>query len=58
LLLQGCFQRLRRRKVFPLPAVPGQLVIAAASSVQIALIVILVAVIERGVGIARITRAR
>jgi hypothetical protein len=49
---------LRRRKVFPLPAVPGQLVIAAASSVQIALIVILVAVIERGVGIARITRAR
>jgi putative spermidine/putrescine transport system permease protein len=36
----------------------SQLVIAAASSVQIALIVILVAVIERVVGIARITRAR
>ena len=36
----------------------SQLVIAAASSVQIALIVILVAVIERFVGIARITRAR
>ena len=36
----------------------SQLVIAAASSVQIALIVILVAVIERIVGIARITRAR
>ena len=36
----------------------SQLVIAAASSVQIALIVILVAVIERVVGLARITRAR
>ena len=36
----------------------SQLVIAAASTVQIALIVILVAVIERIVGIARITRAR
>ena len=36
----------------------SQLVIAAASSVQIALIVLLVAVIERVVGIARITRAR
>ncbi|HEY3565059.1 MAG TPA: ABC transporter permease subunit, partial [Casimicrobiaceae bacterium] len=36
----------------------SQLVIAAASTVQIALIVILVAVIERVVGIARITRAR
>jgi putative spermidine/putrescine transport system permease protein len=36
----------------------SQLVIAAASSVQIALIVVLVAVIERAVGIARITRAR
>ena len=36
----------------------SQLVIAAASSVQIALIVVLVAVIERVVGIARITRAR
>ena len=36
----------------------SQLVIAAASSVQIALIVILVAFIERGVGIARIARAR
>jgi hypothetical protein len=36
----------------------SRLVIAAASAVQIALIVILVAVIERVVGIARITRAR
>jgi len=36
----------------------SQLVIAAASSIQIALIVILVAVVERIVGIARITRAR
>lgn len=36
----------------------SQLVIAAASSVQIALIVLLVTVIERVVGIARITRAR
>ena len=36
----------------------SQLVIAAASSVQIALIVILVALIERAVGLARITRAR
>ena len=36
----------------------SQLVIAAASSVQIALIVILVAVIERIVGLARITRGR
>jgi len=36
----------------------SQLVIAAASSIQIALIVILVAVVERSVGIARITRAR
>jgi putative spermidine/putrescine transport system permease protein len=36
----------------------SQLVIAAASSAQIALIVILVVVIERIVGIARITRAR
>ena len=36
----------------------SQLVIAAASSIQIALIVILVAVIERVVGLARITRAR
>jgi putative spermidine/putrescine transport system permease protein len=36
----------------------SQLVIAAASTVQIALIVILVAVIERVVGLARITRAR
>jgi putative spermidine/putrescine transport system permease protein len=36
----------------------SQLVIAAASTVQIALIVLLVAVIERVVGIARITRPR
>jgi len=36
----------------------SQLVIAAASSIQIALIVILVAVVERIVGIVRITRAR
>jgi len=36
----------------------SQLVIAAASTVQIALIVLLVSVIERVVGIARITRAR
>jgi hypothetical protein len=36
----------------------SQLVIAAASAVRIALIVILVAFIERVVGIARITRAR
>ena len=36
----------------------SQLVIAAASSVQIALIVVLVAAIERVVGVARLTRAR
>jgi putative spermidine/putrescine transport system permease protein len=36
----------------------SQLVIAAASTLQIALIVILVAVIERVVGIGRIIRAR
>ena len=36
----------------------SQLVIAAASTLQIALIVILVAAIERVVGIGRIIRAR
>ena len=36
----------------------SQIVIAAASTVQIALIVVLVAVVERAVGLARITRGR